>query len=145
MPLPAQINILITGTGARPIPDNDFPMGSSSFPPTSYSLLSPCPSLRNHISASLKTKIWSSAFFELSLLFSDNPGRDDTSASSFHLMVNPDSYQLMLKNQSSSRVIANIFEWTTAFHTYTSIFIERHTTFSVQGTHYIYLKKNRRF
>ena len=92
----------------------------------SYSLLSQCPLLGNNISAAIKGKIVASSFIDLAQLLPSS--RSETNQTQrFQLAFNPDApTQLLLQQQPVSKVITNIFDWTTAFHTFSAIYLERH-------------------
>jgi hypothetical protein len=103
-----------------------------------YSLISACPLLGAHVSTAIKAKIWSSTYVDLTTLLPSNGSRTEASAG-FYVSVNPVSNQLMLQNQPSTRVISNIFEWTTAFHTFMAIFMERHPSRTAELFRYMEL------
>ena len=117
------------------IPDTGLtpPVLSTSMSPhldntASVSLFGPSSFLGNNISEALKGKIRASAFVELALLLPVAKPTGGESLPKFNLAINPeDPGQFLLQQQTSNqRKITSIFDWTTAFNVYISIFIVSH-------------------
>ena len=118
-------NPAVSSTAATNLAVSSTASVSSTIIP-SYSLLSQCPLLGNNVSVAVKGKIVASSYVDFAQLLPVN--RLDTNQTQrFQLAFNPDSpNQLLLQQQPVNKLITNIFEWTTAFHTFSAIYLERH-------------------